>query len=65
MLIYIVKYRMRFFIQKEVAIMEIFIVDEAEDFIVVNCCTYIHYAENTAPPWDLDLDDLWLGIDEA
>jgi len=56
---------MRFFIQKEVAIMEILIVDEAEDFIAVNCCTYTYYAENTAPPWDLDLDDLWLGIDEA
>lgn len=39
--------------------MEIFIVNEAEDFIVVICCTYSRYAEYAEPPWDDDLDDLW------
>jgi len=43
--------------------MSIWLIDEAEGFedpIILNCCTYYNYVEETSPPWDDDLDiDDW------
>jgi len=33
--------------------MEFWVIDEAEDFIVLNCCSYVYYREDTQPPWSL------------
>lgn len=39
--------------------MSIWLIDEAEDFedpIILNCCTYFYYTEETFSPWDDDMD---------
>lgn len=36
---------------------ELWIIDEAEDFIVLNCCDYIYYSRDTSPPWNFDEED--------
>jgi hypothetical protein len=39
--------------------MSLLVIDEAVDFddpIILKCCTYIYYADETSPPWDIDLD---------
>jgi len=37
--------------------MEVWIIDEAEDFIVINCCGYTYYKEGRMPPWDLEFEE--------
>jgi hypothetical protein len=35
--------------------MRLIIIEEAEDFMVLDCCEYTDYCE--VIPWDLDLED--------
>lgn len=34
--------------------MEFWVIDEAEDYIVLHCCPYGIYVEARQPPWDLE-----------
>ena len=35
--------------------MEFWVIDEAEDFIVLNCCPYAYYSKDSEPPWGLEI----------
>jgi hypothetical protein len=42
--------------------MEVWIVDEADDFLVINCCRYALFQESGEPPWDIEPDE-WSEIE--
>ena len=36
--------------------MSIWVIDEAEEFIIINCCDYSYYKEIIEPPW-VDIEE--------
>ena len=36
---------------------KLLVIDEAEEFTIVNCCVYSYYHELMPPPWELDQEE--------
>lgn len=37
--------------------MSLWIIEEAEEFIIINCCDYTYYDMYPVPPWDFYLEE--------